>query len=152
MPSRLWSHGIAPGRIPPLNRLPATRSKPSLQALDEGLEIGEVVAVVGVAHDHPAAARGGDPACQRRTVAASFDRDDARSELLGDLLRAVGGSVVGHDDLAGDADALERVERLLDADADRARLIQARHDHRELRGNVLEGRPGWLRGNRHYVS
>ena len=113
------------------------------ELLDERLELREVVAVVGVSHDHPAAAGSCDSSRQCRAVAALLDRNDARSEPFGDLLRPVGRSVVGDHDLAGDADPLERVQRLADADRDRLRFVQARHHDRELR--ALGDRLGCMR-------
>ncbi len=86
LPSTCAASASRPGRMPPLKRLPATRSYPSRSRCDERLELREVVAVVGVAHDHPAAAGGCDPAGQRRAVAALLDRNDTRAELFGDLL------------------------------------------------------------------
>ena len=102
------------------------------QLLDELRDLAEVVAVVGVAHDHPAAARRGDAAHERRAVATVLDRDDARTEPLGDLLGAVGAAVVGDDDLAGDAGLGQAAPRLLDAGRERVRLVEAGHHHRQL--------------------
>ena len=80
--------------------------------LDEGVEAGEVVAVVGVAHDDDSGrAR---PRCRRRggAVAALGNSDDAGTEALGDLWRAVGAAIVGDEHLARDAGALEIARRL----------------------------------------
>ncbi len=63
------SGGMASGRDAALKRLPMTRSAPPRSALDERGQRGEVVAVVGVAHDHVAAARGRDAGAQRAAVA-----------------------------------------------------------------------------------
>ena len=52
------AHGIAPGAMPPLKRLPITRSAPARSRSTNASKAGEVVAVVGVAHDDEAAARG----------------------------------------------------------------------------------------------
>ena len=122
--------------MPPLKRLPVDEVVALAEPRDEWLELGEVVAVVGVAHDHPAPARGRDPARERGAVSAALDRHDPGAELLRDLLRAVRRAVVGDDDLAGDAEALEGVLRLADADPERPRLVQARHDDRELRHDL----------------
>ena len=73
------------------------------QPRHEGVERGEIIAVVGVAHDDVAAAGRGDAAEQRRAVALCGDRHDARAERVGDLLRAVGAAIVGDQHLAGDA-------------------------------------------------
>ena len=94
-----------------------------------GLEVGEVVGVVGVAHDDVACR--GRPRCrlQGAAVAACARRGTTRAPCVaGDLLRAVGAAVVGDDDLAVDAQPLEGCDGLGDAGADRAGLVQARHD------------------------
>ena len=63
------------GAMPPWNRLPMTRSLPCAQPLDEGVQVGEVVAVVGVGHDDPRArAPTAIPPEERRAVAALRDR------------------------------------------------------------------------------
>ena len=77
------------------------------QPLDELVEVGEVVAVVGVAHDHVGAARRRDAAEERGPVPLVDDVDDARTVGFRDLLRAVGAAVVGDDDLADDAAPVE---------------------------------------------
>ncbi len=64
--------------------------KPFAQLIDEGIEILEVIAVVGVAHDAIAALRRGDRAVQRRPVAANRDMNHARAKTGCNLLRAVG--------------------------------------------------------------
>ena len=50
------------------------------QLVDERPEIGEVVAVVGVAHDHVPASGRLNPAHQRTTVASGGHADDACAE------------------------------------------------------------------------
>ena len=47
--------------------------------LDEGIEAREVIAVVGFAHEHVAAESRGDPAEQRRAIAAPLDSDQPRA-------------------------------------------------------------------------
>ena len=91
------------------------------QAADEWLEVGEVVAVVGVAHDHPATSCCGNAACECGTVPALRDRDDASPELFRDLAGAVGRAVVRDHDLSQDSQALEGRLSLADADPDLAR-------------------------------
>ena len=59
--------------MPPRKRLPMTRSSPSRSFSTNGSRSAEVVAVVGVAHDDVAAARGGDAGLQRGAVAALGD-------------------------------------------------------------------------------
>ena len=110
------------------------------QLLQETLETAEVVAVVGVAHDDVAAARRGDAGDERRAVAALLDRDHARAGLGRERARVVARAVVRDEYFAVDAGALEEAARLLYAPADRGRLVQARHEDRELRGRLPSGR------------
>jgi hypothetical protein len=56
------------------------------QLFDQRRNRREVVAVVGVAHDHEAAARRVDAADQRAAVALPRDLDHARAQLSGDHL------------------------------------------------------------------
>ena len=76
---------MAPGAMPPLKRLPMTSCVAGAQRGDEGIEMGEVVAVVGVAHDDVAAARRLDAGRERRAIAARGHVDDARAGGGGDL-------------------------------------------------------------------
>src|SRR5262249_30815162 len=114
------------------------------QAREEGAEVGEVVAVVGVAEDHVAAPRGADAAMERAAVAALGHLHHARAQPLGDVLRAVAAAVVGHDDLAGDAARREEAPRLLDAGAERLGLVEARHHDRQLGRVGAHGEGGSL--------
>ena len=104
LPHQRCSSGIAPGRtVPPPDgsRQPCDEVVAVAQLLDELRQLEEVVAVVSVAHDDEAAARGGDAALQRVAVAAARDTSTTRApRRRGDLLRAVGAAVVGDDDLA----------------------------------------------------
>ena len=61
---------------------------------------------------------------------------DARAQPTRDLLRAVGAAVVGDDDLAVDPVLANRALRLLDADPERVRLVEAGHDDGDLRNGV----------------
>ena len=102
------------------------------QALDEGFDVAEVVAAVGVAHDHVAAVGGFEAAHQRRPVALGGDVHDPRAEPAGDLLGAVGAAVVGDHDLADGARPLEPFLGHRDALPDRLLLVEARHHDRYL--------------------
>src|SRR6267378_3376215 len=98
----------------------------------EGIEAAEVVAVVRIAHDDVAAARGGDASCQRRTVAAPGDFDNAGPGTLRHEPRAVDRSVVGDQHFSINPRALEKATRLGDAQRDRRGLVEARHEDRQL--------------------
>src|SRR5207247_6350603 len=92
----------------------------------------EVVAVVGVTHDHEAATRRLDTADQGAAVTLPRDLDHPHPELLGDDLGAIGAAVVGDDDLRGKAVLLDRALCFLDASRQRLHLVQAGHDDRKL--------------------
>ena len=100
--------------------------------LDEGVERAEIVAVVGVAHDHEAAAGGRDAAHQRASVTLVRDRHHAGAETLGNALGPVGAAVVGDQDLSGDLAARHIGQGLLDADADGLGLVETGHENRQF--------------------
>ena len=102
------------------------------QPIDERTDGAEVVAGVGVAHDHEVPIGGFDPTDQRVAVATPRHLDHARAELLRDHNRPVGAAVVGDDDLAVETSGFERPLRALDAGGERLGLVQARHDDRDL--------------------
>ena len=92
---------MAPGAMPPWKRLPMTRSCAGAQLLEERHQIGEVVAVVGVAHDR----RSGRARLRSRRAAPRRSRARATGTTRApsrrrDLARAVGAAVVGDEDLA----------------------------------------------------
>ena len=80
---------------------------------DEGVEIGEIVAVVGVAHDDVLAAGRLDAAGEGRAVAADRDRDDAGAFGGRDRLAAVGRAVVGDERSRRRSRVRSRKERAL---------------------------------------
>jgi hypothetical protein len=88
----------------------------------------EVVGQVRVGHDDVLALGGGEPGQVRAAVAAARLVDDVGAGLLGALGAAVGGPVVGHDDLAGQPVGLQRVPRGGHAALDRPGLVEARDD------------------------
>ena len=114
-------------------RLPMTRSSPSRSFSTNGVEVAEVVAVVGVAHDDVPAARRLDAAHERRAVAALGDRRPrarpapaaespasrrccrCRPITISPRCRRARGSRVA----------------LRDAARERLRLVEARHQNRE---------------------
>ena len=90
-------------------------------------------------------ARGADAAAQRAAVAFFLHRHDARAEFFRDGLRTVGAAVVGDEDFAAHAGALDSEPRLLDAARERFRLVQARHQNGQFHGfahaaNLPKGR------------
>ncbi len=98
------------------------------QRLEQAAEVAEVVGIVAVAHHEPVAARLGESAAQRRSVASPGLVHDARPRRRGDVGRAVDRPVVNDHHLARGAGPFQPVLRLPDAHADRLLLVQARHD------------------------
>ncbi len=99
------------------------------EALDERVDGAEVVGIVGVAHDDVLAAGSGNARLQGRAVTALGGMDHPAAGGAGQVLRAVGAAVVGHHDLAADAQAFQCGHGLGHALADGQRLVEARHDH-----------------------
>ena len=119
-----------------------------LEFFDETVRLGKIVAVVGIAHDDPFAERGTDAATQRAAVAFFLHWHYARAEFPGDGRRAVGAAIVGNDDFAPDAGALDSEPRHFDAARERFRLVQAGHKNRQFHGfahaaNLLKGTAIW---------
>jgi len=85
-----------------------------------------IIGVVAVSHDDDSAARGLDSRVQGHAVALDGFEDHPRAEIPGDLRRVIGRPVVDHDHLARNPHRGETTLRLLHADADAARLVEAR--------------------------
>jgi len=70
------------------------------------------------------------------------DGDDARAQGLGHGLRAIGRAVVGDQDFARNAAALQIAAGLANADLDGLRLVQAGHQNGQfdLLGHRFSGR------------
>ena len=102
------------------------------QARDERLEVSEIVTPVGVAHDDVRAMGGANAFQQRRAIAARLDAHDPRSAGQRNPDRPVGAAVVGNHDLAVEVRAREEAARLVDASGERLRLVETRHQDREL--------------------
>ncbi|KAK0332132.1 hypothetical protein LTR94_026128, partial [Friedmanniomyces endolithicus] len=117
------------------------------QCRDKGGKVAEVGAVVGIAHDDVAPARGVDAAAQCPALARDRRMNDARARRLRDRDRPVGTAVVGHQHLARDAGTFEIANRLADAGRNRLGFVEARDQDRELdrgRGAVHRVRPSAL--------
>ena len=102
------------------------------QLVDQRRDRGEVIAVVGVAHDYEATSCGIGATNQRAAVALPGDLDHSRAQLPRDHLRAVGAAVVSDDDLGVQTAPLDRLLCFLDAGRERLGLVQAGHDDRNL--------------------
>jgi hypothetical protein len=98
----------------------------------EAWDFAEVVAGVGVAHDHVPSAGGRDASHQCVAIPALGDVHDASTVGARDVRRAIRAAVVSDDHFAGDAVLAQR--RLCGVDALRQslRLVEAGHDDRQL--------------------
>jgi len=108
--------------------------------LDERPQIREIVAVVGIPHDDVGALGGLDAAAQGRAIAPGRHRHHPRTVSLRNLLGTVRAAVVGNHHLPIHPQPLETAPRLVDADSQRARLVQARHDDTDF-----NSAHGWVR-------
>ena len=114
---------------------------PRAQRCDESVELGEVVAAVGVRHDDEPAPGGFDATEQRTAIAAARDGYDARARLAGELGRAVRGAVVGNQHFTRDGGALEKAARFAHAGCNRFCLVETRHEDRQFqRGRLASSR------------
>ena len=109
------------------------------KVVHEGVEIGEVVGIVGIAHDDEAPARCSDAASECGTVAFLGHRHYPRTKSGGSFLGAVGAAVIGDQHLAGNAGPMQIVLSLADAGRDRLRLVEAGHQDGQFQ--VLHARP-----------
>src|SRR5580693_5885391 len=102
------------------------------ESLDERHQGGEVIAVIGVAHDHITSASFGDPAPQCISVTTVSDSDDPGSGLAGQLLAAVGAAIIGYDDFAADVVFSQKSPCPPDTGGNGLSLIEARHQQRHF--------------------
>ena len=105
-------------------------------------DLGEIVALIRVAHEDVSTAGGADSPHQRPAVAWFCDVDDAGALARRELHRAVSTAVVRDNDFSVDPLLPHRTQGFLDTAADGRRLVEARHNHRELQGLVTTLRSG----------
>ena len=121
--------GHRSGRDPALEPVAHDEVSARAQGLHEGADIVQGIAVVGVGHEDELPAGFLDPTAQGGPVAEFRDGDHPGAFVAGDLLRTVGRTVVGNDDLAPDAEAAHRISGLADTHGERLSLVEAReHD------------------------
>src|SRR5262249_12527563 len=94
------------------------------ELFDEAFERLEIIAVIGVAHDHVLAPGRLDASLQGIAVAAFGGGHDPRAERLRDLLRSVDTAIVDDDDLAGKVLPREIALCFHDTGAKRPRLVE----------------------------
>ena len=102
------------------------------QFVNERHQVGEIVAVVGVAHDDVLAAGRDDAAHQRVAVTLVADRHHPGAGVGGQLLAAVRAAVVGDQHLTADTALGQESNSLADARRHGLCLVEARHDHGQL--------------------
>lgn len=102
------------------------------QPLDEGLDVAEVVRVVGITHDDIATTGGRNARLQGTAVTTVRDSDHPSSVKAGDLGRAIRATVIGHDDLAPHTRLAQGLKGLVHATTDGASLVEARHNNRHI--------------------
>jgi hypothetical protein len=107
------------------------------QFVNERHQVGEVIAVVGVAHDDVLAAGRDDAAHQRVAVALLADRHDPGARVGRQLLAAVGAAVVGDNHLAANSARGQESNSLADARRHGLCLVETGHDHGQLHVLVL---------------
>jgi hypothetical protein len=99
---------------------------------EERVHLGEIVSVVGIAHQNKSPVRRRDASLQGAPIPPRLNWNHSRPEGRGDLLRTIRAPIIGDNHFATDSMALHGVDRLLDANANRRLLVQARHHHGEL--------------------
>ena len=94
---------------------------------EKARQVAEVVTVVGVGHEDVFSVGCFESGEQGGPVASNGDVDDACAFVGRDGEGAVGASVVGDDDFAGDAGCRDGGKSLADADGEGFSLVQAGH-------------------------
>ena len=121
-----------PGRDPAPEAVAHHQVRALAQFVNERHQVGEIVAVVGVAHDHVFAVGGDDPAHQGVAVTLVADRYHPGAGAGGQPLTAVGAAVIGDQHLAADTAFGQESNSLADARRHGLCLVEARHDHGQL--------------------
>ena len=93
--------------------------------LDERPEIGEVVTVVGIAHDDELALGIGDASSESSAITTNRNIDDTRAFGTGNVLRTVCTAVVGDHNLAVDTQTCDRGLGFTDTHRKRFCLVEA---------------------------
>src|SRR3989442_5199143 len=101
---------------------------PGSELVEEPPCLAKVVALVRVRHHHIDAARGGNSREKRGPIPALSHRNHARAAGRGDLRRSVGAPVVRDYHLGINSEFRYGRDRLVDAGADRRRLVEAGHE------------------------
>ena len=110
------------------------------QGIDKPIKLREIVAVVGVRHDHESAAGGLDAALQRGAVPSDGDVDDPSAQAPRNALGAVRAPVVRDDHLAVDPHAGNGRLGLPNADLQRFGLVRDRTSRVDCFVRYLDGR------------
>ena len=147
LPIQRFFHGIAPGAItpPPLGQPAAHHQiEPLPELLHEAFDPGEIVAAVRIAHDDPFPAGRFNARAQGAAIALFLYGDDPRPRLSGDGRRPVGAPVVGDQHFPAQPRPLQAGARLFNAASQRFRLVEARHQDRQLTFVLHTQGAGWI--------
>jgi hypothetical protein len=115
----------------------------------EGQELrnqGEVVGVIGIAHDQVCPARGSESGEIRVPIPTERLVDNACAQTLGDGNRPVRGAIVTHDNLPGNLGSGKRALDRLNTRTDPLLLVEAGQDHGHEGGRLQHPwRSRWAR-------
>ena len=102
--------------------------------LNKPVDVGKVIAVIGITHDDPFGLGRLNAAAQGAAISFFPDRHDPGAGFLRDRRRTVGAAVVRHKDFARHPGGLEPPLRLGDADGKRFGLVQAGNHNGQFDG------------------
>src|SRR5271166_2214049 len=100
--------------------------------IEKTLNMGEIIAVVGVTHQHESPSCRQDAAHQRVAVAFLRHGNDPRTCAASEVLRAIRGAVIGNHNLSAGIVLAKTAKGFLHAAPDGLSLVQTRHDDRNL--------------------
>lgn len=92
-----------PGLDTAAEAIPHHQFVPVAKPLDEGFESGEIVGVIGIAHDDEFPLGGIDAGLERAAISTPGSVDDAGTLGSGEVLRAIGAAVVSDNDFAANS-------------------------------------------------
>lgn len=95
---------------------------------DKEVEVFEIIAIIGVAHDSAAAVGDRYRAIERGAIAPNRNINDAGTKPGGNFLRTIGGPVVADRDFAAHGGSLKVLPGFPDTGRKSLRLIQAGHN------------------------
>ena len=115
------------GSNPAFEAVAHDKIHPLTQLVHKDLKAGEIVAVIGIAHDGVFAARGSDPPQQGRTIPLLRHIHHPGAQAAGYLLGSVRAAVIRYQHFSVDAGALQIGFGLHDAGGQRLGFVQTGH-------------------------